>query len=265
MLTMPTTKTFPAASIAAAPDRLPIEVVLISQLGLGAGTTLVRTSNQRQAAHAKYIDDLDEPSAKLGGTDFSKGDATSLYSFSVGANGHPFHRHAGHRIFTAISGSSGAQLRFSVATDQQLAVSPAAFFAEMHLIDIPADCLFTVRFPGSVWHQFVPLAANTEHPALFAISCHSNELGGIHNPVLRQAVIDDNASIPGLTMLLPKAISTLITPEAILAHHVPRTTLSFNAPADSLQHWLCNKFRAVIGAGRSYFASHAGKGFSNAK
>jgi len=256
------TNTFPTASIAATADRLPIEVVLISQLGHGAGTQLIQASKNRQAAHTTYIDDLDEPSAKLGGTDFKRGDATSLYSFSVGANGHPFHRHVGHRIFTAISGSSGAQLRFSVATDKQIAGNPTAFFNDMHLVNIPADCLFTVRFPGGVWHQFVPLAAHTVHPALFAISCHSNELSGIDDTALRQTVIDNNASIPGLTILLPDAISALVTPETLSAHHVPLTTLSFNAPSDSLLHTFCNKFRAIAGALRSNCARLAGQGFS---
>lgn len=265
MSSMVMTNTFPTTSIAATANRLPIEVVLVSQLGHGAGTQLIQVSKKRQAAHATYIDDLDEPSAKLGGTDFNKGDATSLYSFSVGANGHPFHRHAGHRIFTAISGSSGTQLRFSVATDKQIAANPTAFFNEMHLVNIPADCLFTVRFPGGVWHQFVPLVANTVHPALFAISCHSNELSGIDDAALRQAVLDNSASIPGLTMLLPDEISTLVTPEALSAHHIPLTTLSFNTPSDTLLYKFCNRFRSIAGIFRSYLARFAGQGFSKTR
>lgn len=265
MPSMVMTNTFPATSIAATANRLPIEVVLLSQLGHGAGTQLIQVSKKRQAAHATYINDLDEPSAKLGGTDFNKGDATSVYSFSVGANGHPFHRHAGHRIFTAISGSGGTQLRFSVATDSQLAATPTAFFDEMHLVNIPPDCLFTVRFPGGVWHQFVPLSANTVHPALFAISCHSNELSGIDDVALRQAVIDNSASIPGLTMLLPEAINTLITPEALSAHHVPLTALSFNASSDALLYKFCNRFRAIAGIVRGHFVRFAGQGFAKTK
>lgn len=259
------TNTFPTTSITAKADRLPIEVVLISQLGHGAGTQLIQINNERQAAHSEFIDDLDEPSAKLGGANFDKGDATSLYSFSVGSKGHPFHRHAGHRVFTAISGSSGTQLRFSMATDNQIAASPSAFFKHMHVVNIPADCLFTVRFPGGVWHQFLPLMANTSHPALFAISCHSNELSGIDDAALRQAVIDNKASIPSLTMLLPEAISAAITAEALVAHNVPVTSLSFSSPPDTLLQRLCNRFRSTVGVFRRKIARFAGKGFTKTK
>lgn len=265
MSSMVMTNTFPTTSITATADRLPIEVVLISQLGHGAGSQLIKLNNKRQAAHSKFINDLDEPSAKLGGTNFDKGDATSLYSFSVGSKGHPFHCHAGHRIFTAIAGSSGTQLRFSMATDDQIAASASAFFKYMHVVNIPADSLFTVRFPGGVWHQFVPLMANTSHPALFAISCHSNELSGIEDAKLRQAVLDNKASIPSLTKLLPQSLSAVITPEALVAHNVPVTTLSFCSPPEALLQKFCNRSRSIAGVFRRNIAGFAGQGFAKTK
>ncbi len=101
--------TFPTIVIPNKNDGLPIEISLIAQLGHGAGNHLFQKVASRQTHHSEFIDELDEPSAKLAGTNFSLGDTTSLYSFIVGPKGHPFHRHAGHRIFTAISGSGGAQ------------------------------------------------------------------------------------------------------------------------------------------------------------
>jgi len=120
---------------------LPIEVSLVAQLGHGAGNQLVKSAMPRQMKHESFVDELDEPSAKLAGTNYSQGDTTSLFSFIVGPKGHPFHRHAGHRIFTAISGSGGAQLRFSTATASQIEHNPQHFIDTLHFINIPPDCL----------------------------------------------------------------------------------------------------------------------------
>src|ERR1700677_3424507 len=89
---------FPSARLQSSYGDLPVEVSLIAQLGHGAGSQLFTGVVARQSAHRNFIDALDEPSARIGDTDFSKQDATSLYMFAVGANGHPFHRHAGHRV-----------------------------------------------------------------------------------------------------------------------------------------------------------------------
>src|SRR6218665_1752103 len=102
------TSSFPSVALATGEGKLPIEVSLIARLGHGSGTRLFREMLARQRNHGRFVDELDEPSAKLGGSDFAKGDATALFSFGVGSGGHPFHRHAGHRVFTAISGSGGA-------------------------------------------------------------------------------------------------------------------------------------------------------------
>ncbi|MBA8889542.1 hypothetical protein FHW12_003788 [Dokdonella fugitiva] len=156
--------TFPIARIRSRPGVPPIEVALIAQLGHGSGDPLIEAARMRQRGHEAFIDALDEPSARIGGIDVESGDTTSLYTFTVGAAGHPFHRHAGHRVFTAISGSAGAQLRFSTASAEQIARDPGEFISALHHVNIPPDCLFTARFGGGTWHQFVPLQAGSRIP-----------------------------------------------------------------------------------------------------
>src|SRR3569623_534480 len=86
-----TTATFPFVSLPARPGRVPVEVSLVARLGHGAGDKLFYESALRQGHHGRFIDALDEPSAKLGNTDLARGDATAVYSFGVGHRGHPFH------------------------------------------------------------------------------------------------------------------------------------------------------------------------------
>ena len=70
---------FPGTRIASPSGGLPVEVSLIAQLGHGTGDQLFAQALARQRAHAEFIDELDEPSARLGACDLSKGDATALY------------------------------------------------------------------------------------------------------------------------------------------------------------------------------------------
>lgn len=239
--------TFPSAKIASRSGGLPVEVSLIAQLGHGSGTQLYESVVARQKAHGEFIDELDEPSAKLARTDFAKGDPTSLYSFVVGAKGHPFHRHAGHRIFTAVSGSGGAQLRFSSASLGQIEIDPAQFVHALHFINIPPDCMFTVRFGGDTWHQFAPLSENSSHPAFFALSCHTNELGGDLPEEIRNKVLANQADIPSLTELLPPSVLQFLQGENFDATKIPTTSLSLDAPAGSLLSAACLGFRGNAG------------------
>ena len=114
------TASFPTARLASRAGGLPVEVTLIAQLGHGAGDRICRESAARQRGHTRFADALDEPAATLAATDIGSGETTALHSFAVGPQGHPFHRHAGHRVFTAVSGSGGAQLRFCTASDAQV-------------------------------------------------------------------------------------------------------------------------------------------------
>ncbi|GAA0748109.1 DUF2867 domain-containing protein [Ideonella azotifigens] len=241
------TATFPSVTLPTGPGRVPVEVSLVAQLGHGAGTKLFFQALARQQRHARFVDELDEPSAKLGSTDFAKGDATALYSFGVGHGGHPFHRHAGHRVFTAISGSGGAQLRFSSATPAELAQDPESFLRALRHVNVPPDCLFTVRFSGETWHQFAPLHAHLGHPAFFALSTHTNELGGALSDAMRQQVLADQGDIPSLTELLPAAIAQLLNAAQPKPGEVPTTALSLHDRPGSLLEAACKRYRSGVG------------------
>lgn len=238
---------FPSARLASRTGGLPIDVTLIAQMGHGAGDRLVTQAATRQRAHANFIDAMDEPSAKLAGAHFDQGDATSLYSFVVGAQGHPFHRHAGHRVFTAISGSAGVQLRFSDATLAQINDDPGSFLRALRYVDIPPDCLFSVRFGGETWHQFAAPMQRARHPALFALSCHTNELGGDLPVSVREQVRANAASIPALTELLPPSVQTLLDDDRQRLD-VPTIALSLDAPAGSTLSAFCHAFRGAAGS-----------------
>ena len=246
-------ETFPCVSLPSHSGGLPVEVSLIAQLGIGSGDALIAGAMARQHGHAAYIDALDEPSARLGGVDLDRGDATSLYSFAVGAGGHPFHRHAGHRIFTAVSGSAGTQLRFSTASSAQIDEDEKHFVRALQQVNIPPDSLFTVRFGGETWHQFLPLHRKSPHPALFALSCHTNELGGTLPEALRVRVAANDANIPALTEVLP---ASLLAQLGILdPRSVPTVALSLHEAPTSLQSRLCALTRGIVGRVRSALVS----------
>ncbi len=256
--------TFPSLRIPSETGGVAVEVSLIAQLGHGAGNHLFASVVSRQLQHGAFIDELDEPSAKLGATDFAKGDATALYSFAVGPRGHPFHRHAGHRIFTAISGSGGAQLRFSSASDAQQATDPRSFLRSLRFVNIPPDCMFTVRFGGETWHQFSPLSKNALHPVFFALSCHTNELGGNLSPELKQQVLAGDASIPSLTELLPDSVASLLSARDFDAASVVTTTLSLDAPEGTFHRIVCNTVRGSAGILRgAWGAWHDASGYKS--
>jgi Protein of unknown function (DUF2867) len=241
--------TFPTARLPSFSGGLPVEVVLIAQIGIGAGSPLIAATAALQRGHGSYVDALDEPSARIGGADFERGDVSSLYSFVVGTQGHPFHRHAGHRVFTAISGSGGALLRFSTASSEQIERDPQAFVDALRHVEIPADCLFTVRFGGGTWHQFLPLDRKAGHPALFALSCHTNELGGDLAPEQRARVLANAADIPTLTEVLPYAVAALLA--ATKRQDIPTIALSLTAASASLHGRFCAHTRHAFGRVRS--------------
>jgi len=241
------TASFPFVSLPGGPGRVPIEVNLVARLGRGAGDKLFFEAAARQRSHSRFVDELDEPSARLGGTDFKAGDATALYTFGVGHRGHPFHRHAGHRVFTAVSGSGGAQLRFCSATLADIERDPGNFVRGLHHVNVPADCLFTVRFCGAVWHQFAPLMEGARHPAFFALSTHTNELGGDLSEALRQRVLADEADIPSLTELLPQAVARRIAASPPRSPAVPTTELSLHDRPGGLLEAACRRYRSLAG------------------
>jgi hypothetical protein len=237
-----TSQSFPSAVIDVGLKQ-PVEVTLIAQLGPGAGDALIAGTSQRQRFHAHFRDELDEPSTRLHGIAPQGEDFSSLYSFVVGDKGHPFHRHAGPRIFTAIAGSAGAQLRFCGLDAEVAASRPDEFIGAIACINVPPDALFTVRFGGSTWHQFVPLSG--DHAALFALSCHTNEMAGALSVAERDLVLRGEASIPGLTEVAPAALLRALADHDFARH--PARTLSLTAPTFSLAGRGCAAIRRQLG------------------
>jgi hypothetical protein len=246
---------FPGTKIPSYCDGLPVEVSLIAQLGHGSGNQLYAAALRRQRAHKDFVDQLDEPSTRLAAADFAKGENSALFSFAVGPQGHPFHRHAGHRVFTAVSGSGGAQLRFSTASQEQIESDPRSFIGALRYVDVPPDCLFTVRFGGGTWHQFASRNDRARHPVFFALSCHTNELGGDLAESARASVLSGNAGIATLTELLPDAVADLLRREPIRHAEIPTTNLSLDAAPGTLGYHLhrvtrcfAGLFRGAVGA-----------------
>ncbi len=238
-----TVQTFPSVSLPSAAGGAPVEVALIAQLGIGAGDRLIADAGARQASHAEFLDALDEPSARLGAMHLMHGDASSLYSFVVGPGGHPFHRHATPRTFMAVSGSSGAELRFSTVGAADLDRDLGEFVDALRVVTVPPDCLFTVRFGSGTWHQFRPRKA--DHPALFALSCHTNELGGDLDPLQRNLILANAASIPALTEVLPEALQTLL--DGTSRSEIPTVALTLHAGHASMATAACSLIRDGVG------------------
>src|SRR6478672_2280471 len=236
---------FPTARIEHRDGGLPVEVSLVAQLGHGAGDDLFRQTGRHQRGQASFIDALDEPSARIAATDFARGESTALFSFAVGPEGHPFHRHAGHRVFTAVSGSGGTRLSFSSASHASMEASPTAFVDALQHVEIPPDCLFTVRFGGGTWHRFMPLKPG--HPALFALSCHTDERGGIDDPALAVLVASGKADIPSLTELLPDTVLAHLQAHPARAETIPTIALSLDGPPGALKALACSVVRRSAG------------------
>ena len=239
----------------------PVEVALIAQLGVGAGDQLIEQAGNRQRHHEGFVDALDEPSVRLGAMSLAHGDASSLYSFVVGPEGHPFHRHAGDRTFTAVSGSGGTRLRFSTASLQQIEADPDAFVRALRHVAIPPDCMFTVRFGGGIWHRFEPLRSGVGHPAMFALSCHPNELGGDLDPGVHRLVASNGADLPTLTDVLPAACAARLV--SVRPDDVPTVTLALHDAPDSLQARVCGFARDLAGRWRVRLARRNTNGFQS--
>lgn len=247
---------FPHVSLHSSDGRRAVEVTLLSPLGAGAGDAVASTAGAMQARHPHFNDALDEPSARLSAPDLDVGDPAALYTFSVGSNGHPFHRHAAPRLFTAISGSGGARLRF-IAADARMDSAEETLAGLQH-VEVPADCLFTVRMAANTWHQFQPLHGNGLHPALFAVSCHPDETAGALDPALHAQVMRGDADLASLTELMPETLlqtlqctqqSAAIRTTTLGFAPVPRRTwvaatcTQLRQPAERLRRALLQHFR----------------------
>lgn len=254
--------TFPSVRLPSHCGGLPVEVTLIAQFAPGQGDVAIGDALRRQQAHPAFVDALDEPSTRIGAMDLTRGDPSSLYTFGVGANGHPFHRHAGNRMFTAVSGSAGAHLRFSTASQAQIEADPRAFLDALHVVEVPPDCLFSVRFGGGTWHQFIAARPGGPHPTLFALSCHPDETGGGLDAATQARVLGNTADIPALTEVLPSAVQALLDAAWRDPASIATTALSLHAPPASIAARFCAGARGAMGRLRAGIAQRrASAGF----
>lgn len=254
--------TFPSVRLPSHCGGLPVEVTLIAQFAPGQGDVAIGDALRRQRAHPAFVDALDEPSTRLGAMDLARGDPSSLYTFGVGANGHPFHRHVGNRMFTAVSGSAGAHLRFSTASQAQLDADPRAFLDALHVVEVPPDCLFSVRFGGGTWHQFIAARPGGPHPTLFALSCHPDETAGGLDAATQARVLGSRADIPALTEVLTPGVQVLLEAAWRDPASIATTALSLHAPPASIAACFCAGVRGAMGRLRAGIAQRrAAAGF----
>src|SRR5271168_3488830 len=188
-------------SIPTGPETLPIEVTVTGKLPSGAGALLVASALAQQEKNPDFLDEYNEPSALIGKTSFSKGDPTAIYTFGVDTRDLTFHRHAGHRAITGISGGKGCELKFSLCSPEEARRLPEKFSEDLYIVKIPGDRLFVLRFSGTVYHQFCP--ADRSENGFFAVSVHTNEAGGLEPGELLNRVLDDKGNIPLLTEPAP--------------------------------------------------------------
>jgi len=177
-------------------NNLPVEVAIIGSFPPGEGETYVHSALELQKGHATYVDEYNEESAKICNTDYPRGDTTTMYTFSVAGKDLVFHRHEGHRALSGITGGHGGIMRFSGASPEECAKDPKIFVEKMFFIELPPDSLFTLRFHGTVYHQFGPMVPGRN--TFFAVSVHTNEVGGLTGELLEK-VKAGGASIPLLT------------------------------------------------------------------
>lgn len=245
-------RSFPRISITDANGGRAVEVALLTQLDVGSGDAMALTAGARQRHHPRFNDALDEPSVRLSAPDIDGDDPASLFTFSVGSTGHPFHRHASSRLFTAISGSGGARLRFIPAAPQG---SEAPLLDGLQHVEIPGDCLFTVRMAANTWHQFLPLRGDGKHPALFAVSCHPDETAGELDQATRDRVMRADADLASLTELLSPELQSALRRGEHEEVHATTTKLGFAHTLD-VQGCigLCAHVRRLAGRARQTLA-----------
>jgi hypothetical protein len=194
-------------SIYTGPDSRPIEVTVTCKLPRGTGRFLVASGLDQQERHPEFLDEFNEPSAVIGKTGFEQDDPTAVYTFGVDTRDLVFHRHAGHRVITGITGGRGCFLKFSLSTPEEAARAPEKFIEKLYMVHIPGDRMFVLRFSGTVYHQFCPAVPHEN--AFFAVSVHTNEAAGLSGDLL-ETVLANESSIPLLTEPAPDSVMRLL-------------------------------------------------------
>ena len=202
---------------------LPVEITIVGKLPCGSGKSFLDAAFIQQAKHENYVEEYCEQSALIGKTDFAKNEPAAVYTFGVDTRDILFHRHDGPRVIIGLVGASGCILRFSLATPDEARLSPHLFIDKMHIVNIQADCMFVLRFNGTIYHQFGP--QNPDEQAFFAVSVHTDEAYGLSGELLK-TVLNNQGSIPLLTEPAPKQVMELLQQPAIYSNAIV-TNLDF--------------------------------------
>ena len=91
------------------------------------------------------------------------------------------------------------------------------------------------------------MPATAGHPALFALSCHTDDRGGIADPALVSLVQSGKADIPGLTELLPAAVLEHLRALPPRSGKIPTIALSLESPPDGPLALACHVVRRAAG------------------
>lgn len=213
---LPYQRTNNFVSIPSGHQRLPVEIAIIGQFPAGSTQHFVEHAFAQQAQHPEFVEEFYESSALIGKPSFPAGglqsghpgyDPTAMYTFGIDTRDLIFHRHCGHRAIIGIAGAKGCILRFSMCTPEEAEHDPQAFFDQLFVITIPADRMFSLRFNGTIYHQFSPI--NSTDKAFFAVSVHTDETYGLSGELLEK-VLARQGSIPLLTEPAPERIQQLL-------------------------------------------------------
>jgi hypothetical protein len=104
----------------------------------------------------------------------------------------------------------------------------------------------------------MPLRDDGAHPALFALSCHTNEMGGITDQGLLEQVRAGAATVQTLTELLPPGADDCLRDHARL-REVPVLSLSLREVPGGLLDAVCSVVRRAAGRLRSVGAACGGR------
>lgn len=194
------------------PTIIPTFISIINTLPKGSGDIIVASGFAEQERHPEYVLEFKEPSAKIVDASFEINDPTTMYTFGAGKEDLVFHRHAGRRAITGITGSEGALMKFSYVSHEDLALDPELFIKNMVYVYIPGDSQFVLKFDGQVYHQFGPI--HEHHNGFFAVSVHPEEDQNLEGDTLHK-VHHGEASIPLLTEPVLQHVIEMLSQEDV--------------------------------------------------
>jgi hypothetical protein len=187
---------------------VPLEITVLGLIPPPVADSLIEQIQRGMERHVNYVDEFNEPSAKIGNTSILKGDRTALYTFMVKKKDLVFHTHAGHRAITGITGGKGSTFKFSLCHPEEAQQNPQAFVDKLVYVQMPPGCQWTLRFDGRIYHQFCP--GGQASNAFTAVSVHTDEMHGLPPGEILRLVEEGHASIPLLTIPISEEIEDLL-------------------------------------------------------